>query len=291
MTARSDDKEVVRVAGSVFPDKGDVLDRLFSVKKPIIGMVHLKPLPGAPRYKGESMDEIIEHALRDVRALEEGGVDGLQIENAWDLPFAKPDDIGYETVAAMTAVGIEIARASKLPLGVNCLANAVIPALAIAKGCKAKWVRSNQWVNAYIANEGFVEGASAKAMRYRAALFGDDIKILADVHVKHGSHAIVADRSLAEQTRDNEFFDADVLIATGNRTGDETKLDEIRGIKDHTSLPVIVGSGMTEQNARTILSVADGAIVGSSLKRNGNWWEPVDRERVLRFMEQVAALR
>ncbi|WP_019123361.1 BtpA/SgcQ family protein [Brevibacillus massiliensis] len=279
------------MGGGIFPKKKNALTEIFQVKKPIIGMVHLKPLPGSPRYKGESINEIIEFALEDVRRLEAGGVDGLQIENAWDLPFPKPEDFGFETVAAMTAVGVEISKITKLPLGVNCLANAVIPAIAIAKASQAKWVRSNQWVNAYIANEGFVEGASAKAMRYKARLFGDDIKILADVHVKHGSHAIVADRSLAEQTRDNEFFDADVLIATGNRTGDETSLDEILGIKESTSLPVIIGSGMTEQNAAKILSVADGAIVGSFLKENGNWWEPVDVDKVKRFMEQVYTLR
>lgn len=279
------------MSGGIFPRKKNALTEIFQVKKPIIGMVHLKPLPGSPHYKGESINEMIEFALEDVRRLEAGGVDGLQIENAWDLPFPKPEDFGFETVAAMTAVGVEISKATKLPLGVNCLANAVIPAIAIAKASKSKWVRSNQWVNAYIANEGFIEGASAKAMRYKAQLFGDDIKIMADVHVKHGSHAIVADRSLSEQTRDNEFFDADILIATGNRTGDETSLDEILGIKENASLPVIIGSGMTEQNAAKILSVADGAIVGSFLKENGNWWEPVDVEKVKCFMDQVNSLR
>lgn len=279
------------MSGGIFPEKKFILENLFNVRKPIIGMVHLKPLPGAPHYKGESMDEIIEFALEDVRRLEEGGVDGLQIENAWDLPFPKPEDFSFETVAAMTAIGVEIAKASKLPLGVNCLANAVIPAIAIAKASKAKWVRSNQWVNAYVANEGIVEGASAKAMRYKANLFGDDIKIMADVHVKHGSHSIVADRSLAEQTRDNEFFDADILIATGNRTGDETSLDELIGIKESASLPVIIGSGMTVENAKKIMSIADGAIVGSFLKENGNWWERVDTERVKQFMDQVNSLR
>ncbi len=279
------------MSGGIFPEKKFILENLFNVRKPIIGMVHLKPLPGAPHYKGESMDEIVEFALEDVRRLEEGGVDGLQIENAWDIPFPKPEDFSFETVAAMTAIGVEIAKASKLPLGVNCLANAVIPAIAIAKASKAKWVRSNQWVNAYVANEGIVEGASAKAMRYKANLFGDDIKIMADVHVKHGSHSIVADRSLAEQTRDNEFFDADILIATGNRTGDETSLDELIGIKESASLPVIIGSGMTVENAKKIMSIADGAIVGSSLKENGNWWERVDTERVKQFMDQVNSLR
>ncbi|KMY48668.1 BtpA family membrane complex biogenesis protein [Peribacillus loiseleuriae] len=279
------------MSGGIFPEKKFVLENIFHVSKPIIGMVHLKPLPGAPHYKGESVDEMIEFALEDVRRLEEGGIDGLQIENAWDIPFPKPGDFSFETVAAMTAVGVEIAKATKLPLGVNCLANAVIPAIAIAKACKAKWVRSNQWVNAYVANEGIVEGASASAMRYKANLYGDDIKIMADVHVKHGSHSIVADRSLAEQTRDNEFFDADILIATGNRTGDETSLDELVGIKENASLPVIIGSGMTDQNAKKILSIADGAIVGSSLKENGNWWERVEVERVKKFMDEVHSLR
>ncbi|WP_307196945.1 BtpA/SgcQ family protein [Neobacillus niacini] len=279
------------IGGGIFPEKKLILENIFSVTKPIIGMVHLKPLPGAPHYKGESIEEIIEFALEDVRRLEEGGVDGLQIENAWDLPFPKPEDFSFETVATMTAIGVEIAKVSNLPLGVNCLANAVIPAIAIAKACNAKWVRSNQWVNAYVANEGIVEGASAKAMRYKANLFGDDIKIMADVHVKHGSHSIVADRSLAEQTRDNEFFDADILIATGNRTGDETSLDELIGIKESASLPVIIGSGMTIENAKKILSIADGAIVGSSLKENGNWWERVNSDRVKRFMDQVISLR
>ncbi|GED72970.1 BtpA protein [Brevibacillus reuszeri] len=279
------------MSGGIFPPKQNALLEILPVKKPIIGMIHLKPLPGSPHYKGESVHEMIDFALEDASRLIEGGIDGLQIENAWDLPFPKPEDFGHETVAAMTAVGVELAKMSKVPIGVNCLANAVLPAIAIAKAIQAKWVRSNQWVNAYIANEGFIEGSSAKAMRYKARLFGDDIKILADVHVKHGSHAIVADRSLSEQTRDNEFFDADILIATGNRTGDETALDEILGIKENASLPVIVGSGMTEQNAKKILSVADGAIVGSFLKENGNWWERVDTEKVKRFMDQVQSLR
>ncbi len=74
--------------------------------------------------------------------------------------------------------------------------------------------------NAYVANEGFIEGPAAEATRYRAGLHARDIKVFADVHVKHGAHAIVADRSINELTRDAEFFDADVVIVTGQRTGD-----------------------------------------------------------------------
>ncbi len=276
---------------NVFPPKRNSLLDLFGVNKPIIGMIHLAPLPGAPRYQGEPVGGIIDAALADARTWHEGGADGLLIENASDLPFAKPEHIGHETVAAMTVVGATLVREVPLPLGVNCLANGVLAALAVAKACGVRFVRSNQWVNAYIANEGFVEGAAPAAMRYRAWLRADDIRIFADVHVKHGSHAIVADRSLAEQTRDAIFFDADVLIATGQRTGDATDLGEVQGIKAASPLPVIVGSGLTAENAAALLKVADGAIVGSWAKVDGAWWNPVDAERVRRLIAAVQRLR
>lgn len=275
----------------ILPKKNNAIEDIFKKKKAIIGMIHTKPLPGSPRYNGESMDEIIEFSLNDARTLLEGGVDGLMFENAWDLPFSKPEDIGYETVAALTVIAKEVTRQIKLPFGFNFLANGVNQSLASAKATGADWVRCNQWVNAYIANEGFVEGASAKAMRYRSNIRATDVKIMADVHVKHGSHSIVSDRSLAEQTRDNIFFDADILIATGNRTGDETSLDELIGICKTTDLPVIVGSGITADNAEKILTHASGAVVGSWLKEDGVWWNPVDIDRVKRLMDIVNKLR
>lgn len=276
----------------VLPKKKNAIKEIFGKEKAIIGMIHTKALPGAPRYNGESMEEIIEFSINDARALKEGGVDGLMFENAWDIPFSKPADIGYETVAALTALAQEVTREVDLPFGFNFLANGVIQSLAAAKATEADWARCNQWVNAYVANEGIIEGASAEAMRYKNnSLKGEEIKILADVHVKHGSHSIVADRSLGEQTRDNIFFDADILIATGDRTGDVTSLDEVRGICENTRLPVIVGSGLNDQNAKETLEYASGAVVGSYLKEDGVWWNPVDVERVKKLMEIVDKLR
>ncbi|WP_147803881.1 BtpA/SgcQ family protein [Alkalicoccus halolimnae] len=275
----------------VFPPKENYLDRIYGVKKPVIGMVHLRPLPGAPHFQSDGMQEAIDWALRDAEALKKGGVDGIIIENAWDIPFSKPEDIGYETVAAMTAIAERLKLECDLPIGINCLANGAIQGLAVAKAAELPFVRVNQWVNAYVANEGLVEGPSAKAMRYRSLIKGEEIKVFTDVHVKHGSHSIVADRSLADQTHDNIFFDSDVLIATGTRTGNETELEEVRGIKDNTTLPVIIGSGMTENNAEKILQVADGCIIGSYLKENHQWWKPVEQSRVERFMKAVNKLR
>jgi uncharacterized protein len=273
----------------ILPPKPDTLFALFGVRKPIIGMIHLLALPGAPHFPGGSLEPVLDFALADVEALCDGGVDGLIVENAWDIPFTK--DIGLETVAAMSALVGPIRKAAGVPVGINCLANGAIPGLAIAKASGAQFVRVNQWVNAYVANEGIIEGPAGKALRYRSAIKGDDIKIFADVHVKHGAHAIVADRTLREQTRDAVFFDADVLIATGQRTGDVTEASEIDGIKAGTSLPVIIGSGFRTEDAARLLKHADGAIVGSSIKRDGAWWEPVDIDRVRRLMEIVYSAR
>lgn len=264
---------------------------VFPRPKPIIGTVHLLPLPGAPRYDGSPMHEIIDRAASDARAYVAGGVDGLIVENGGDVPFRKPEHVGADTVAALTAAAAALRERVQVPLGVNCLANAVIQSLAIAKAVEGAFVRANEWVNAYVANEGLVEGAAAEALRFRSAIRAPEIRIFADVHVKHGSHAIVADRSLAELTRDVEWFDADVLIATGHRTGDATRVEEIDAIKDAASRPVIVGSGLTARNAVDLLKVADGAIVGTAMKHEGKWWNPVDEARVGEIMEEVARVR
>jgi predicted TIM-barrel enzyme len=109
--------------------------------------------------------------------------------------------------------------------------------------------------------------------------------------VKHGAHAITADRAIAELARDNEFFDADVAIATGQRTGDAATPDELRTIAGGTALPVVVGSGVTPENVGDILRIADGVIVASWLKQDGVWWNPVDPDRLRHFMRQVAMVR
>lgn len=276
---------------STFPPKPNAIESIFGVKKAIIGMVHSLPIPGSPMFKKYTLDQVYEFGVQEALRLKEGGVDGIMLENAWDLPFAKPDEIGPETSAALAVLGWEIKRATGLPLGINILANAALVSMATAKACKADFIRANQWANAYVANEGFMEGKSGQVMRYRSWLEAENIKIFADVHVKHGSHAIVADRPLAEQARDSEFFDADVLIATGQRTGDATPVSEVRGIQEAVTLPVIIGSGLTVQNCHEIMSVADGAVVGSYIKEDGVWWKSIEVKRLASLMKEVREVR
>ncbi len=275
----------------VLPPKANALEELFPVNKPVIGVIHLQALPGSPRYGGQAMRDIYAAAAADARALASGGIDGIMIENAGDTPFRRPENIGPETVAALTAACLEVRAAVDTPIGLTCVANGVVPALAVAKATGARWIRANQWVNAYVANEGFLNGPAPEAMRYRSAIGAADVRILADVHVKFGAHAITADRSVSEQATDAEWFDADVLIATGARTGSPTQPREVEDVKSGTSLPVIVGSGLDPGQVPSLFAVADGAIVGQWLKRDGLWWNPVDPERVERLVAAVRLTR
>ncbi|PSH66838.1 BtpA/SgcQ family protein [Phyllobacterium sophorae] len=263
---------------------GDAILSIFGRTKVVIGVVHLAPLPGAPRYNGEPVEDIYQRGLDDARAYLHGGCDGVIVENHGDVPFAKPDDIGHETASHMAVVSDRIRRELGRPIGINVLANAAIPALAIASAAGAGFVRVNQWANAYVANEGFIEGEAARAMRYRAQLRAHGIRIFADAHVKHGAHAIVADRPVEEQVKDLVFFDADAVIATGQRTGHAADLGYIRMIKEASGLPTLVGSGVTPDNANDILGIVDGVIVASSLKYDGVWWNQVEPARVSAFI-------
>lgn len=262
---------------------------IFNRDKVLIGMVHCPPFPGAPRYRGETMGEICDACMRDAERLISGGLHGLIVENHGDVPFSKPDDITHETAACLSVVTDRIRREFGVPMGINVLANAPLPALATAVAGGADFIRVNEWANAYVANEGFMEGRAAEAMRYRALLRAEHIRIFTNSHVKHGSHAIVADRSIAELTRDLAFFDSDCIIATGQRTGNSATIEEIEEIGGATHLPLLVGSGVTEENIVEILRRTNGVIVASSLKEDGVWWNPVDPARVTSFVTAAQA--
>lgn len=267
------------------------IQTIFGHSKAVIGVVHCIALPGSPGYDGGPVATIYDRAMADADAYVTGGVDGLIIENHGDIPFMKPDDLGPETAAHLSIITDRVRNAFNVPLGINVLANGATQALAVAKAGGARFIRVNQWANAYVANEGIIEGAAAKALRYRASLKADDIMVFADTHVKHGAHAIVADRSISELTRDVAFFHADVVIATGQRTGDTATLEEIDTIRGATALPLLVGSGVTAENVSLILSRTNGVIVASALKHDGVWWNPVDVKRVKQFIAAAHSQR
>src|SRR5205085_1073943 len=129
----------------VSPLRPSSLERLFRVSKPLIGDIHLAPLPGTPRYRPKDMEAVAAGAIADAKAYEKGGMDGVIVENHGDIPFLKPEDIGPEIIAAMAVIAKAVRDAVSIPCGINLLANAVIGALAVAKASGAKFIRVNQW--------------------------------------------------------------------------------------------------------------------------------------------------
>lgn len=264
---------------SLLPPKDNYLVKHMGTLNPLIGVVHCMALPGSPGYGGEPLSDIVAHAVEEAGAYYTGGFDAVIIENAGDVPFQHPRDIGPETVAAMTLITHDIRCEFDIPIGVSLLSNALVPAIAVAHAAEAHFIRAHQWVNAFIANEGFIEGPAARALRYRRNI-GSDVAVFADVQVKHGSHAIVGDRSIEEQARDVEFFGADALIVTGQRTSDATDVSHIATVREATGLPVLAGSGVDTETVGTIFGAGAGAILATSVKYDGIPWNRVDVERV-----------
>jgi len=265
---------------------------VFKTARPIIGMVHLKPLPGAPLYDAAGgMKKIFDAALYDAEQLLEGGIDAIQIENQWDRPWQKPDDIGPETTAAVAAVAARLKAAFNAPMGVTIHLNGVEQALAAAVAAECSFIRAFELANAYIANAGLVEAAGPRLMRYRAALRAERIMVFGDFHVKHGSHQITSDRSIAEQAEDVETSLGDAVIVTGIKTGTPPNKNDIAMIRKSVSLPVLIGSGLSIENLAELLPLVDGAVAGSSFKEGGVLSNPVDRKRVKAFMEKVRGIR
>ncbi len=268
------------------------LNSIFPKPKPIIGMVHLKALPGAPLYDPVGgMSKIIDLAVEEACKLERAGVDGVQVENIWDYPYLKSENIGVETVAAMAAVATKVKEAIKIPMGINCHLNGGLHALAIAHSVGAQWIRVFEWVNAYVSHAGITEGIGGDLARYRSFLRANEIRFFCDVNVKHGSHFLISDRSIAEQANDAESQGAEALIVTGFDTGQAPTAEKVKEFRSSVESPVILGSGVTTSNAEELLTYSDGAIVGSYFKQGNNWKNLVDECKVREFMSVVEDLR
>lgn len=265
----------------------DLLRETFPTPRPIVGMVHLPPLPGAPRWGG-SMDSVLDRALADARALEDGGVHGIIVENYLDAPFY-PNRVPPETIAALAVVVREIIREVAVPIGVNVLRNDARAALAIATATGARFIRVNVHTGAMLTDQGWIEGQAHETLRLRSRL-GAPVAILADVMVKHA----VAPPGLDPAQAASDAWDrglADGLIVTGVATGAATEADRIVAVKTAVpEAPVWIGSGLTAENVASLLPLADGAIVGSALMHGGVAGAGVDPNRVANFMAAVAAI-
>lgn len=252
-------------------------------KVPVVGMIHLAPLPGAPGYD-TNINWVHERALRDAETLAEGGVDALILENYGDVPFY-PGRVPGHVVAHMTAIASLIRNKVALPLGINCLRNDGVSALDIAHAVGAEFIRVNVLCGARVTDQGVVQGIAHDLLRERDLMRAPNIKILADVDVKH-SAALGVSRPLSEEVGDLIHRGlADAVIVSGGGTGLPTDLGQVQDVKDAAGdTPVFVGSGVSVDTAGEYARIADGLIVGTSLKRDGVSTNPVELARVQALM-------
>jgi membrane complex biogenesis BtpA family protein len=262
---------------------------IFNTNKPVIGMVHLQPLPGSPLYinKKSSVERLLNTAISEAMMLYENEVDGIQIENTWDYPYVKGTQLGYETISVMTAAAIKIKEKIQIPIGINCHLNASLAALAIAKAVDAKWIRVFEFVNTYISNSGIIEAIGPTLMRYRKTINAEEINLLCDANVKQGSHFIISDRTLVEQCNDIYVNGGDAIIITGHATGKSPDVDTVKCISDQIKLPIFIGSGVNLDNISDFLKYCDGFIIGSYFKKNNNWKNEIDINKIKDFMRLV----
>lgn len=257
-------------------DARQTIHALFGAPRALIGMVHAGALPGSPAHE-LGVGALIEQAVRDALALKNSGFDAVMLENMHDRPYVK-GAAAPETVAVMTAIGLEVRRATTLPLGIQILAAANREALAVALAIEASFVRVEGFVFGHVADEGWIEACAGDLLRYRRAIGADHVRVFADIKKKHSSHAVTADVGLVETARAAEFFLADGVIVTGGETGLAADRGEVAAVSRAVTIPTLVGSGITSDNLEGYAS-ADALIVGSSIKHGGVWSNPVDPER------------
>jgi len=263
------------------------LRNIFGIEKPIIGVVHLLPLPGSPC--AVSLRKVVEHAVRDAKAYENGGIDGIILENFGDTPY-RVGFVGPETIASMTVVAVKVSENVDIPIGVNVLRNDAKAALAIAHAIGGKFIRVNIHVGAYATDQGIIEGAAHETLILRK-LLNTKVAIFADVHVKHAYPLWNLDIRYA--ARDNVIRGlADAVIITGKSTGEPPTKRDILSIKNVLKeTPVLVGSGVNVENLGIYFEVADGIVVGTSLKVGGETKNPVDVEKVKMFVKKADKYR
>lgn len=260
----------------------------FPVSHPVVGMIHLPPLPGAA-VGGPSMEETLAIAEADAEALRRAGVDGILVENFGDTPFY-PDVVPPETVAAMTLAVDRVLRAVPLPVGINVLRNDAAAAMAVAAVTGAAFIRVNVHVGSAWTDQGALQGMAHRTVRMRKAL-GHRCAIIADVHVKHATP--VPGETLESAARDTWHRGlADVLVVSGAGTGHATDPGRVaRVARAVPEAPVWIGSGASPETLADLWPHAHGFIVGSALLEEGRAGGRVDTVRARRFMQVVQELR
>jgi uncharacterized protein len=263
--------------------------KIFNSEKPIIGMVHLQALPGTPMNKLKP-GKIIELALQEAQIYADSGISAVIIENMHDRPYLK-SNTGHEISSLMAIIGHEIKQKTKQICGIQILAGANNEAIAVANSAGLDFIRAEGFVFGHLADEGYIESSASKLLRYRKQIDAGHIMVFTDIKKKHSSHAITSDQTIEEHALASEFFLSDGIIVTGKTTGSEPDLAEIKCVKKSTELPVILGSGITSENISNFYESSDAFIIGSYFKENGYWENPIDPNRINKFLKAIEQIK
>jgi len=246
-------------------------------------MIALAPLPGSPRYRG-SDDAILKSALSDLQHYVDASADVIILENSHDLPYIKPP-LPAAAVALVKEIAREVRQKFDGPIGIQLLEAANETALEVADEADLDFLRAEGYVFAHVGGAGIIEGCAGRLLRKRKELGCEHIRVFADVKKKHCSHALTGDLDITDEVRQAEFFLVDGIVVTGARTTEPPNVEELRRVKAAAHVPVIIGSGMTPENIGDFYPVADGFIVGSTFRRDGDFLGELDPARLKKFAD------
>jgi membrane complex biogenesis BtpA family protein len=248
----------------------------------LAAMIAVLPLPGSPLYDGDDQ-RVIDQALSDLEIYQKAGVDSILLENDHDLPYIQTP-LDEKGIALMTKIAKEVRSRFEGPIGIQMLEAANITSLEIAAEADLDYIRVEAYVFAHVGGSGIINGSAGKILRRRKELKAEHIKVFADVKKKHGSHSLTIDMDIKDEIAQAEFFLADGVIVTSQFTGIHPDKNDLIKAKSATKLPVLIGSGMTAENIKEYISLADGFIVGSYFRKDGKFLETLEPERLDRFM-------
>ncbi|MEG2441316.1 MAG: BtpA/SgcQ family protein [Acetivibrio sp.] len=249
----------------------------------VIGMVHCLPLPGSAGFDGD-YNKIIEQAVKDAITLEKAGVDAVIVENMGDTPFAAKLETAQ--IAALSAASMEVKKAVQIPVGIDAAFNDCITSLSIAGIVGADFIRVPVFVDTVLFTDGMIYPCARECMNFRKQMGLERVKVLADVQVKH-SHMLLSEISIETSAKEAEGNGADGIIVTGSAIGLETPIEMIERVQKVVKIPVFAGSGVNAKNIRQQMQIADGCIIGSSLKKDGILTNPISEELVKEVVEAL----
>lgn len=263
------------------------LKEMFGTEKPIIGLVHIKALPGDPFYRGEGMAEVIRHAKADLSALQDGGIDGVLFTNEFSMPYEK--EVSPVTLAAMGMVIGALRESIKVPFGAEAIfdGDATISLCAATEADFTRCMFTGVWAGDF----GLVNRDIAKTLRLKNAYRLDNLKLF--YFITSEGDACVGERSTVDIASSLLFnCRPDAMVVGGAAAGFGPQMELLEHVeKVAGDTPIVCGTGCRLENIEDVLKRCNGAFVGSSLKKDGKFENPVDVSRVRKFMDHVRELR